>query len=172
MKERSKNTSKGIAKRVILKTIGWTLLMDISVVIMLGIIFFLAGESIEEMKFNYEVILTADIFLICFYGSIYIREEKDKVKAEMTKDIFRKDDSTIIYPKVFPKKGHFKQRRLFEKELPQIADYYANLYEDGTIEVVAKLKDRKMILYIEEISKENFIDAYDVLETTLTDSSN
>lgn len=88
----------------------------------------------------------------------------------MVKDIFRKDDSTIIYPKVFPKKGHFKQRRFFEEELPQIADYYAMICEDGKIEVVAKLKDRKMIFHIEYISKENFTDAYDVLETTLTDS--
>lgn len=88
----------------------------------------------------------------------------------MVKDIFRKDDSTIIYPKVFPKKGHFKQRRFFEKELHQIADYYAMICEDGKIEVVAKLKDANKILIIEYIKKEDFIDAYDVLETTLTDS--
>ena len=53
-----------------------------------------------------------------------------------------------------------------------MADYYANMYENGVIEVVAKLKDKKMSLHIENITKEGFIDAYDVLETTLTDSSN
>ncbi len=172
MKERSKKTSKGIEKRVILKTIGFTLLIDIAVIITFGIIFFVAGAPIEEMKLVCGIILIMDILPIYFYGTLYTREEKDKVKSEMAKDIFRKDDSTIVYPKVFPKKGHFKQRRLFEEELPQMADYYANLYEDGRIEVVAKFKDYKKVLHIEYITKENFIDAYDVLEATLTDSLN
>ncbi|MCI8618042.1 MAG: hypothetical protein HFJ60_07420 [Clostridia bacterium] len=170
MNERKRN--KGVVRRVVLKTIGYTLIIDISVIIILGIIFFLAGALIESMKLLCLTILIMDILPIYFYGSLNIREEKDKVKAETAERIFRKDDSTVVYPKVFPKKGHFRQRKFFEEELSQIADYYANLYEDGRIQVVAKIRDLNKILTIEYISKEDFIDCYDVLDTILTDTLN
>lgn len=169
MKERRENTNKGITKTVILKTARDIMILDIICMILVELMCIAMGIP-EFWKMGVAILLFWDVILIYFLGLTYADREKDKIKAQMAKDIFRKDDSTIIYPKVFPKRGHFKQRKFFEEELPQIADYFANLYEDGKIEVVAKLKDRKMILHIEYISKENFTDAYDVLETTLTDS--
>lgn len=172
MKERK--TNKGAAKRVILKTIGMTLLIDISVIMVWGIIFFLVGDKpiIESIKIVFLTTLIGDILPIYFGYSIFINQEKNKFKAETAENIFRKGD-TVVYPKVFPKKGHFRQRKFFEEELPKIAEgYYANLYEDGKIEVVAKIRDLNQILTVEYISKENFTDAYEVLETTLTENLN
>lgn len=160
MKERRENTNKGVTKTVILKTVKDTIIFDIIVIILIGIMSIAIGTTIWEV--GVPVLLVFNIILIYFFCSTYASKEKDKIKAQMAKDIFRKDDSTIVYPKVFPKEGHFKQRRFFEKELPKVADYYANLYENGTIEVVARLKNNEAILHVEYISKENFTDAYDV----------
>lgn len=168
MKERKKN--KGAVKRAILKAIGMTLLIDIGVAVLFGPICIIGGETIEVIKLACWIMLVMDIIPMYFYSSIYIEQEKDKVKAMATESIFRKEDTTVVYPKVFPKKGHFKQRKFFQEELPKIADYYANLYENGTIQIVARLKDGTTVLHVENISKENFMDSYDVLETTLTDS--
>lgn len=169
VKERKIN--KGAIKRVILKTVGMTLLIDIPVILIMNIVFW-ANESPEEIKLVYLIIAVMNVLPIYFYGSTFISQEKDKVKSTVVEDIFRKDANTAVYPKVFPKKGHFKQRKFFQEELPRIADYYANLYENGTIEIVARLKDGTLILHIEDISKENFIDSYDVLEATLTNKLN
>lgn len=178
MKERSKNVDKGIIKNVVMKTARNIIIFDIVVIIFsIALRYFLVRiDVIEDIimfwKLILGVLLIYNLFLLYAFGSIHIRKEKDKVKAETAERIFRKDDSTVVYPKVFPKKGHFRQRKFFEEELPQIADYYANLYEDGKIQVVAKISDLNKILTIEYISKENFIDSYDVLETTLTDTWN
>ena len=68
MNERKRN--KGVVRRVVLKTIGYTLIIDISVIIILGIIFFLAGALIESMKLLCLTILIMDILPIYFYGSL------------------------------------------------------------------------------------------------------
>ena len=95
MKERRENTNKGITKTVILKTARDIMILDIICMILVELMCIAMGIP-EFWKMGVAILLFWDVILIYFSGSTYVDREKDKIKAQMAKDIFRKDDSTKI----------------------------------------------------------------------------
>lgn len=168
MKERRKNIYKGIAKNVIIKTIRDTIIFNFIIVIILY--FFestgMLGTSREDMiwfwKMVFTMLLFFNLWIIFIIASMHKVNENMKINKKMAEDIFSKN----ICVKVFPKEGHLKYKYFFEKWLPQIADYFAILDKNEKIKIVARFnKEYDKEVFIEYVSKKEFIDSYELFET-------
>lgn len=165
MKERSKETYKGITKNVIIKTARDTMILNIIEIILVICLFTAIGimDKIIFWKLIVPIIVGYDLFIIYFLATTHTDREKNKINRKIANSIFTKDNCI----KIFPKEGHFRNcRKFFEQELPQIADYFAILHENEKIEIVARFSNCDKCLHVEDIGLEKFITAYEIVETT------
>ena len=104
-------------------------------------------------------------FCICTLN-ISIKEAKRKLYKEMAEEILSKD----TYVEVYYQKGHLNIPKFLKKK---ISHYFAILNKNGKIDIVVTFKeyyDDDDYYLLEEISKENFVNSYEVIDARQRDN--
>lgn len=174
-KQRKEKSNKGIVLKSFIKAliISIVFVLVVGVLSLLMIIWLNGGfEAFNTMDMHYKKVTVLIVLLICALCGLMtlcetfkdiMREEKGKISKKFAEEFL----PTGTYIEVKPKEGHLKYYHyFFYKELPKIAQYFAVLTKDkNKVEIVLKLDKYDEFIFLETVEKENFKDAYEVLET-------
>lgn len=105
------------------------------------------------------------LLLSYFLFKMIMNNEKAKISKRVAEEVLPID----TYIKVNPRKGHFKHYRFFQEEIVEISEYFAILAKDkDRIGIFLKIEKHDKYFFLESLEKEDFLDAYEVIETDKT----
>lgn len=171
MNEQKKRREKRVTRKAILQDLIICLISSIISFIVFkyiidysthGQINMLGHEETEKLLRKFMLLGLGIVnigFCICM-SNISIKEAKRKLYKEMAEEILSKD----TYVEVYYQKGHLNIPKFFKE---QISHYFAILNKNGKIDIVVTFKeyyDGDDYYLLEEISKENFVNSYEVID--------
>ena len=174
-KQRKEKVDKKLILKAFIKALIFSIVLTgivVVFVILLPIDLIGGVEQLNTQKFEIIIffiililgILALMIFILIFEN--FMDKEKGKISKKLVEDILTR----YTYTEVYPKEGHLKYyQHFFYTGLPAKSKYFAILSEDEKeIVIVLKFDKYDEYIFLEWIEKDEFKDAYEIVETNKT----